>query len=144
MWWPKKKCRWNIRHKSSFSSVCSARARSPIRRYASVLQGGSRGNISFVCGPIADPKTLWNWLPIQFSGGRKRKHCITPVLSYESFNLPSYSLSPSIFITRSFSRFRSSSCDILPGALLYYPLVAEQAMPHSVNNSLCSASVFLF
>lgn len=122
---------------------------SPIRRYASVLQG-ARGNISFVCGPIADPKTLWNWLPIQFSGGRKRKHCITPVLSYESFNLPSYSLSPSIFITRSLSRFRGGSAEraseregyISPRSLLYYPLVAEQAMPHSVNNSLCSTSLF--
>lgn len=49
------------------------------RRYASVLPRASRKHL--VCMRAHNgSKTLWNWLPIQFTGGRKRKRRVAPAL----------------------------------------------------------------
>lgn len=85
------------------ASVASSSWSSCSYIYGSVLQRASRKHL--VCMRTRPgSKTLWNWLPIQFTGGRKRKRCFVPfpALSYDSFNLLSYSLSLSIFITRWF------------------------------------------
>lgn len=78
------------------------------------------GNISFVCGPVPDPKLCE--IGSRFSsleeGSGNAVH-IAPALSYESFNLLSYSLSPSIFITRSFSRFGGLELISHPNARFY-------------------------
>lgn len=70
---------WNITHKSWYSLVCGVATLSPIPRYASVLPRASRKHL--VCMRAHNgSKTLWNWLPIQFTGGRKRKRRVAPAL----------------------------------------------------------------
>lgn len=92
-------------------------------------------------------KTLWNWLPIQFTGGRKRKQravSAAPARSRRSrplqpppsrraaFNLLSYSLSPSIFIIRSSVRFAP-----LPRTCWYLALAALCIIRSSWNEPPC-------
>lgn len=107
----------------------------PVRRCAS---GGRASRKHLVCMRAHNgSKTLRNWLPIQFSGGRKRKRRVAllppplPLICLLIHFLPL-----SLLLVRSrdlgTDRYRPSPRST------FYPLVAERAMLHSVNISLCS------